>query len=333
MRDETGLTYLHADQLGSTALTTNASGTTLDDHGYYAYGKDRRGSELHTTQRFTGQQGDATGLLYYGARYYDPQLGQFISPDTLVPDASNLFDYNRYMYARGNPMKYNDPSGHCVFAPPVDTVACVLIGAALLLQGDNTAYKPTPQDVNSQRVGAALMTAGAAGLLIDAAAAATAATTCAVRDCDEVSRVTQAEQTAAQAGQNAAQSVWPSNPFQRGVTIENMLGRSSFLSQNFPVIDRFENGVATSIKSINLNSSSYQNVDTLQNTVRGYVTTLANWQGANWAGYEVRAGQIQGREVLLAIPPGASEAQMNVLQQLQKWATTVGVTLNTVTVK
>jgi len=104
---------LHADPLGSTALTTNGSGTTLDDHGYYAYGKDRRGSELHTTQRFTGQQGDATGLLYYGARYYDPQLGQFISPDTLVPDATNLFDYNRYMYARGNPMKYNDPTGHC----------------------------------------------------------------------------------------------------------------------------------------------------------------------------------------------------------------------------
>jgi len=116
MRDAAGLTYLHADRVpagrGSTALTTNASGTTLDDHGYYAYGKDRRGSELHTTQRFTGQQGDATGLLYYGARYYDPQLGQFISPDTLVPDAGNLFDYNRYMYARGNPMKYNDPSGH-----------------------------------------------------------------------------------------------------------------------------------------------------------------------------------------------------------------------------
>jgi len=46
------------------------------------------------------------------ARYYDPQIGQFISPDTLVPDATNVFDYNRYMYARGNPMKYTDPTGH-----------------------------------------------------------------------------------------------------------------------------------------------------------------------------------------------------------------------------
>jgi RHS repeat-associated protein len=46
------------------------------------------------------------------ARYYDPTLGTFLSPDTLVPDAGVLFDYNRYLYTRGNPLKYTDPSGH-----------------------------------------------------------------------------------------------------------------------------------------------------------------------------------------------------------------------------
>ncbi len=50
--------------------------------------------------------------MYYNARYFDPDLGQFISPDTLVPDPTNLFDYNRYMYVRGNPMRYSDPTGH-----------------------------------------------------------------------------------------------------------------------------------------------------------------------------------------------------------------------------
>ena len=80
---------------------------------WVAYGRDRRGSELRTTQRFTSQLTDGTGLVYMNARYYDPQLGQFISPDTLVPDATQLMDFNRYAYARGTPMKYNDPSGHC----------------------------------------------------------------------------------------------------------------------------------------------------------------------------------------------------------------------------
>ena len=43
---------------------------------------------------------------------YDPAPGQFLSPDTLVPDAGLVLDYNRYMYVRGNPLKYTDPSGH-----------------------------------------------------------------------------------------------------------------------------------------------------------------------------------------------------------------------------
>jgi uncharacterized protein RhaS with RHS repeats len=55
-------------------------------------------------------------LYYYNARYYDPSLGQFISPDTLVPDPSNVQAYNRYMYALGNPLRYNDPSGHAACA-------------------------------------------------------------------------------------------------------------------------------------------------------------------------------------------------------------------------
>ena len=50
--------------------------------------------------------------MYLNARYYNPELGQFLSPDTIVPDPGNLFDYNRYMYVRGNAMNAVDPSGH-----------------------------------------------------------------------------------------------------------------------------------------------------------------------------------------------------------------------------
>ncbi len=111
-----------------------------------------------------------------------------------------------------------------------------------------------------------------------------------------------------------------------------MLGRSPFLARNFPVIDRFANGVATSIKSIDLRAASYQNISTLTSTVQGYITTLANWQGATWGGVRINAAQITGRELLLAIPPGATQAQMEALQQVQQWAQTVGVTLNIVIV-
>jgi pimeloyl-ACP methyl ester carboxylesterase len=46
------------------------------------------------------------------ARTYDPALGTFLSPDTVVPDAGRVSDYNRFLYARGNPLRYADPSGH-----------------------------------------------------------------------------------------------------------------------------------------------------------------------------------------------------------------------------
>jgi RHS repeat-associated protein len=113
MKRDGVLTYLHSDHLGSTVLETNTSGQIVSDQRYYAYGKQRDTGPVGTDHRFTGQKQDASGLVYMNARYYDPVLGQFISPDTLVPDPGVLMDYNRYGYARGNPLKFDDPSGHC----------------------------------------------------------------------------------------------------------------------------------------------------------------------------------------------------------------------------
>ena len=45
------------------------------------------------------------------ARLYDPVLGRFLAPDPVVTDPSSLLDFNRYMYARNNPMLYTDESG------------------------------------------------------------------------------------------------------------------------------------------------------------------------------------------------------------------------------
>jgi len=45
------------------------------------------------------------------ARLYDPVLGRFLTPDPIVTDPSCSLDFNRYMYARNNPMLYTDESG------------------------------------------------------------------------------------------------------------------------------------------------------------------------------------------------------------------------------
>ena len=64
-----------------------------------------------TSFQFTGQRLESSiGLLYYGARYYDPSLGRFIQADTIVPGGVQGLD--RYAYVGNNPLKYTDPSGH-----------------------------------------------------------------------------------------------------------------------------------------------------------------------------------------------------------------------------
>ncbi|MDT8447829.1 MAG: RHS repeat-associated core domain-containing protein [bacterium] len=63
---------------------------------------------------FTGQEmDDSTGLIYYNARYYDPSIGRFISPDSVIDgDGTAAIHFNRYAYVANNPINYNDPTGH-----------------------------------------------------------------------------------------------------------------------------------------------------------------------------------------------------------------------------
>ncbi|MEZ4661501.1 MAG: RHS repeat-associated core domain-containing protein [Caldilineaceae bacterium] len=126
-------------------LVTDRDGNAFETQQYYAYGRPRGGGALPTDFTYTGQKVDGTGLMYYRARYYDPVIGQFISPDTLVPDAGSVLDYNRYLYVRGNPLNANDPSGHCP-RPSSDTGSVICIAffipmeRALNLKGDNRGF-------------------------------------------------------------------------------------------------------------------------------------------------------------------------------------------------
>jgi RHS repeat-associated protein len=52
------------------------------------------------------------GLIYMNARTYLPEVGRFISPDTLVPNPGNSQSHNRYSYVLNSPVNYTDPSGH-----------------------------------------------------------------------------------------------------------------------------------------------------------------------------------------------------------------------------
>jgi hypothetical protein len=50
--------------------------------------------------------------MHYGARFYSPKLGRFVSADVLVPHPGDPQSWNRYSYTLDNPLKYADPTGH-----------------------------------------------------------------------------------------------------------------------------------------------------------------------------------------------------------------------------
>jgi RHS repeat-associated protein len=133
--------YLHGDHLGSTSLTTDSTGNILSQSRYLPYGQERWTDKTSPTDfGYTSQRIDSyIKLIQMGARWYDAELGRFISPDTIIPDLTNPQSLNRYSYANNNPIRYNDPSGHC----PICIVAIFagLIAYQYLSEPD-IAYAP-----------------------------------------------------------------------------------------------------------------------------------------------------------------------------------------------
>jgi RHS repeat-associated protein len=112
----TATQYITNDALGSLADLTTSGGTVGQARQYDAWGKYRNDSAPAANQPklgYTGHQYDPeTGLVYARARYYDPDVGVFLSRDSLEGDTGDAPSLHRYMYVRGNPVRYTDADGH-----------------------------------------------------------------------------------------------------------------------------------------------------------------------------------------------------------------------------
>jgi RHS repeat-associated protein len=137
-----GTSYVHQDHLGSVRLLTNAAGNVARRYGYAAYGQtvyDSGGATVNARE-FGGHEADADlGLVYMNARYYDAELGRFVSADTLVPDLTNPQALNRYAFAYGNPISNIDPTGHAPVVVAV-VVACAAPAAVATVAWVGVAF-------------------------------------------------------------------------------------------------------------------------------------------------------------------------------------------------
>jgi RHS repeat-associated protein len=99
--------YFLQDHLGSTVGLADSSGNQISSASYDSFGNST--NNLTTRYQYTGREKDEfTGLMYYRARWYDANLGRFISED---PIGFAGGDVNLYGYVWNNSQNYTDPSG------------------------------------------------------------------------------------------------------------------------------------------------------------------------------------------------------------------------------
>lgn len=126
------VTFYHNDILGSPVAATDENGNLLWRQQYRPYGSkpDDESSPQGNRIDYTGHRIDNDlGLVYAGARYYDPEIGRFMSTDPMGFQMASVHSFNKYAYANNNPYRYRDPDGNI----PVETVwdiANVVMGVA-----------------------------------------------------------------------------------------------------------------------------------------------------------------------------------------------------------
>ncbi len=107
------LRFSHDDRLGSSLLELDEEGRVLSREEFYPYGgtaiwlAPSQAEADFKTQRYSGKERDATGLYYYGQRYYQPWLGRWLSADP----GGTVDGLNLFRALRNNPLTFKDADG------------------------------------------------------------------------------------------------------------------------------------------------------------------------------------------------------------------------------
>ncbi|WP_322418008.1 RHS repeat-associated core domain-containing protein [Mesorhizobium huakuii] len=149
--------FLHREHLASVRLVTDMSGAVVEGTTYATYGESLN-TGFQTQKGYIGERFDVeTGLLYLNARYMDPVLGRFISPDDWDPTKDSV-GTNRYAYAKNDPVNKSDQNGHTSLADALGLggifggPAVGIAGGDIAKEGSNagTALKATAQQTATE---------------------------------------------------------------------------------------------------------------------------------------------------------------------------------------
>lgn len=132
--------YLEDSPSNSIGFIINDYGNIVEELEYDAFGSCLSSSK--STLQYNREQADfETGLIFLRTRYYDPQIGRFISPDQVPGNFYNPQSLNRYAYVHNNPRNLQDPMGTFVDMPDSFEPLAWSVGVPIHEEGD-----PTPPE-------------------------------------------------------------------------------------------------------------------------------------------------------------------------------------------
>ncbi|MFC1851214.1 RHS repeat-associated core domain-containing protein [candidate division CSSED10-310 bacterium] len=109
MKTAGGDYYFFQNRHGSVIALSDVLGERTETFSYSPYGKPNQSSTLGNPYLFNGKIYDAeTGLYYFRARYYTPEIGRFLSADPIGPAGGS---FNLYVYCNNDPVNTIDPTG------------------------------------------------------------------------------------------------------------------------------------------------------------------------------------------------------------------------------
>lgn len=145
--DGVTLRWFIGDHLGSTSLVLDEKSFVEEKVEFTPWGEIKNCEKYGTSPKvawfyFTGKKIDAeAGLVFFGARYYNPKLGRFITADPTVQHPFDPQDLNRYSYCRNNPVSLVDPSGYgWNWKSFLNSAAGAVVGVALGIVLGPTGY-------------------------------------------------------------------------------------------------------------------------------------------------------------------------------------------------
>ncbi|KAF1006512.1 MAG: tRNA(Glu)-specific nuclease WapA [Luteibacter sp.] len=134
------VTYYYTDPQGNVLATTDANGNLRSKAEYTPFGREAMDSRANQAG-FVGHVTDAeSDYVYMQARYYDPSMGRFLSPDPLDLAAGRGFTFNRFTYAANSPATLADYTGLYAEGMSGEQINCEIYRCENIGPGDGERF-------------------------------------------------------------------------------------------------------------------------------------------------------------------------------------------------